>query len=86
MDQEDFTTPDTVVQIGISPRRIKILTTIDGVDVREAWPERMEIVLEGLTVPIIGRKHFIQNKRALGRPQDEADIERLEGERESSDS
>lgn len=40
----------------------------------------MEIELEGLTVPILGRKHLIQNKRALGRPQDRADIERLREE------
>lgn len=78
---EDFETPDTVFQIGISPRRIDILTTIEGVDFREAWPERMEIEVEGLTIPILGRTHLIQNKRALGRPQDQADIDRLEEER-----
>lgn len=73
----DFQTPDTVFQIGVSPRRIDILTTISGVDFQEAWPERMEIELEGLTIPVLGREHLIQNKRALGRPQDQADIDRL---------
>jgi hypothetical protein len=53
------------------------LTTISGVDFQEAWPERMEIELEGLTIPVLGREHFIQNKQALGRPQDQADIDRL---------
>ena len=77
VEAEDFQTPDTVFQIGVSPRRIDILTTISGVDFREAWPERMEIELEGVTIPVLGREHLIQNKRALGRPQDQADIDRL---------
>jgi hypothetical protein len=77
VETEDFQTPDTVFQIGVSPRRIDILTTISGVDFQEAWPERMEIGLEGLMIPVLGRKHLVQNKRALGRPQDQADIDRL---------
>jgi hypothetical protein len=77
VETEDFQTPDTVFQIGVTPRRIDILTTISGVDFQEAWPERMEIELEGLTIPVLGREHLIQNKQALGRPQDQADIDRL---------
>lgn len=77
VETEDFQTPNTVFQIGVSPRRIDILTTISGVDFEEAWPERREIELEGLTIPVLGREHLIQNKRALGRPRDQADIDRL---------
>lgn len=80
VESEDFETPGTVFQIGVSPRRIDIFTTISGVDFQEAWPERMEIEIEGVTVPILGRQHLIRNKRALGRPQDQADIERLQEE------
>lgn len=61
----------------MTPRRIDILTTIEGVDFEEAWPQRIEIEIEGVTVPVIGRKHLVENKRALGRSQDLADIERL---------
>jgi hypothetical protein len=78
VDRHDFNTPDTVFQIGVSPRRIDILTSIEGVSFEDAWPERMEIELDGLTIPILGKKHLIENKRALGRSQDRADIERLE--------
>lgn len=77
VDRDDFQTPDTVFQIGVSPRRIDILTTIEGVNFKEAWPARMDIEIEGLTVPVIGQKHLIKNKRALGRSQDLADIEHL---------
>jgi hypothetical protein len=80
VSREDFATPDTVFQIGVSPRRIDLLTTIEGVRFDDAWPERLEIEIEDLPVSVIGRKHFIQNKRALGRPQDRADVERLREE------
>lgn len=76
---EDFEQHDVVFQIGVSPRRIDILTSIDGVDFNAAWADRLELELEGIMVPVISREHFIQNKRAMGRAQDQADIERLEG-------
>jgi len=80
VSREDFETPDTVFQIGVSPRRIDILTTIEGVQFADAWPDRVEIEVEGVPVFVIGREHFIQNKQALGRSQDLADVERLREE------
>jgi hypothetical protein len=78
VQQSDFEGPDTVFQIGVSPRRIDLLTSIDGVSFQEAWPDRREVELDGITVPVISRKHFVQNKRALGRSKDLADLERLD--------
>jgi hypothetical protein len=75
---EDFVTPGTVFQIGVAPRRIDILTTIDGVAFEEAWPERTEVEIEGLRVPVLSRSHLLQNKRATGRPKDRADVIWLE--------
>lgn len=40
----DLSTPDNVIQIGVAPCRIDILTAIDGVQFDEAWPNRKEIV------------------------------------------
>lgn len=75
---DDLTAPDTVFQIGVAPRRVDILTSIDGVTFDEAWPERLIIGLEGLSVPVIGRRRLMQNKRAAGRPKDLADLAWLE--------
>lgn len=77
---DDLSRPDVVFQIGLAPRRIDILTSIDGVTFDEAWPAREVTAIEGLSIPVIGRQQFIQNKRAAGRPQDLADIRRLEHE------
>jgi hypothetical protein len=80
LHEADLQTPGVVVQIGVAPRRIDLLTAIDAVTFDDAWPERTEVDIGSLTVPVIGRRHLIVNKRAVGRPQDLADVARLEGE------
>lgn len=74
----DLVTPGTVFQIGVAPRRIDILTSIDGVQFDEAWGVRHVARVESLDVPVIARQHLIRNKKATGRPQDLADAARLE--------
>lgn len=46
--------------------------------VPEAWPNRAETTYGDQTVPVIGRRQLIQNKRASGRPQDLLDLEILD--------
>lgn len=75
---DDLKTSDVVFQIGVAPRRIDILTSIDGVKFDEAWPDRIEAEVEGRKFPVIGRAHLLQNKKALGRPQDLVDVAWLE--------
>ena len=70
---------ETVFQIGVAPRRVDILTSIEAVSFDEAWPARDEVEIEGLRVPILSRSHLVTNKKALGRPKDLGDIDWLEG-------
>ncbi len=81
----DLKTPGIVFQVGLAPRRIDILTSIDGAEFDEAWPHCKQIELEGLIIPVIGRDHLLQNKRASGRPKDKADIALLESEEQDQD-
>ena len=78
--RDDLRSPGIVVQIGVAPHRIDVLTSIDGVEFDDAWRHRTEVDIDGLRVPVIGRRHLIQNKKAVGRPQDLADVARLESE------
>ncbi len=78
LTQTDLLTPGTVIQIGREPRRIDLLTAIDGVEFDEAWDARNEIQVDGMTISVIGRDEFLRNKRASGRLKDLADVERLE--------
>ncbi|HET7291261.1 MAG TPA: hypothetical protein VFM88_02445 [Vicinamibacteria bacterium] len=73
----DFGRPDQVVQVGLPPRRIDILTSITGVAFEDAWPERVIHEAEGLAVPFLGRAALVRNKRASGRAKDLADLEAL---------
>jgi hypothetical protein len=74
----DFVQAQTVVQIGLPPNRLDVLTEISGVrDFATAWEARVERELAGSTVPFLGRDTLIQNKRASGRLKDLADIEAL---------
>jgi predicted nucleotidyltransferase len=75
--QADLTSNDCVIQLGYSPYRIDILTRITGVEFDDAWTRRIELEMDGVTVPFIGREDLIANKRATGRPQDIADVRRL---------
>ena len=78
--EEDFSREGIAFQIGVAPRRIDILTTIDGVTFAEAWPSKVEVEVEGHRLPVLGRAELLRNKRASGRPQDLADAERLLGQ------
>lgn len=73
-----FTEPDIVYQIGLPPNRIDILTTIDGVAFADAWSDRVTSTVDGVTFQMISKHHLVANKRATGRPQDLADVARLE--------
>jgi hypothetical protein len=75
---DDLQRPDTVVQLGLPPDRIDVLTTITGVpDFDVAWTERVEHDVRGVRVPFLGRATLLRNKRATGRRKDLADIEAL---------
>jgi len=75
--EADLARPNTVIQFGLPPHRIDVLTGISGVKFEEAWVNRVESMFEGLTVPFLGRDAFVRNKRALGRKKDLADLEYL---------
>jgi hypothetical protein len=79
----DFASPRFVVQLGVAPNRIDILTTISGVEFAEAWPERETTRYGDQSVPVIGRKELIRNKLASGRAQDLVDVEVLQAYRDS---
>jgi hypothetical protein len=76
---KDLATPGIVFQIGIAPTRIDILTEIDAVEFGPAWERRAESVYGDCAIHVLSREDLIANKRAVGRPQDLADVKELEG-------
>jgi len=72
-----FTEQGIVFQIGVAPRRIDIITKIDGVDFASAYKDKQEIEIEKMTVPFLSKKDLIKNKESTDRPQDQLDAEHL---------
>jgi hypothetical protein len=66
--------------IGVAPRLVDILTSIDAVGFDEAWSGRLEAEIEGLRINVLGREHLLRNERASGRPIDLADASWLEAQ------
>jgi predicted nucleotidyltransferase len=74
----DLQTEGTIYQVGVPPNRVDVITTVDGVQFPDAWQDRAEVDIDGLRIPIIGRRQLIVNKRTVGRPQDLVDADLLE--------
>ncbi len=60
--------------IGRKPLRIDVLNAIDGVTFGEVWRNRVEVQIDGVRVPVIGRAELIANKTASGREKDLFDL------------
>jgi hypothetical protein len=78
MKASDFTTPGQVVQLGRAPNRVDLLTSITGVSIDEAFATKVPAELDKLPVFFLSKTLLIANKRAVGRPQDLADLTELE--------
>jgi hypothetical protein len=75
---DDFTTPGRVVQLGMAPNRVDLMTAIDGVSFIDAWTGRVSGHFGAVPVFYIGKAELVRNKRATGRAQDLADIDAIE--------
>lgn len=77
IDSKAFNQPGVVFQIGVAPRRIDILTRIDGVKFDQAYEKRNVTEVDGLKIPFISLKDLITNKLSTGRPKDKLDADQL---------
>lgn len=73
----DFVKPDHVVQLGVPPVRVDLVTAIDGVQWAEAWQGKLAGDYGTVSTHYLGRREFIANKRACGRHKDLADVDAL---------
>ena len=74
----DLAKPGTVLQIGISPNRVDILTSLTGLTFEGAWENRKPILFGDTPLFVISESDFVRNKRSVGRAQDIVDAEEIE--------
>jgi len=75
--KEDFLESDSVIQLGVPPVRIDILTSITGVDFYDAYKRKAITIIDDVPISYICKEDFVKNKKAAGRLKDLADIERI---------
>lgn len=78
LTKDDFLLVGQVVQLGYSPNRIDVINSPSGVDFAECYACRLEIEIDGITISLIDLENLKKNKKAAGRLQDLADLEKLE--------
>ncbi len=66
---EDLLSMDQVVQLGVSPDRIDLVVSLDGLSFVEVWDGRISTKLDEIEVNVISREHLIINKLAVVGPK-----------------
>ncbi len=79
LDKDTFCEEGIVFQIGVAPRRIDIITKIHGVDFKNAYQTKINVEIEGISIPFISKENLIKNKESTGREKDKLDASFLKG-------
>lgn len=74
LSEDDFTSPDTVLQLGVEPSRIDLLTGIDGVEFDDAWKNKAQVRVDELEIYVLSKADLLKNKLAANRDKDRSDI------------
>ena len=74
ISQDDLTNPDTVIQLGVAPIRIDLITGL-AIDFDLAYKHKNIGLYFGIDANFISRDHLIQTKKHAGRKKDLNDIE-----------
>jgi hypothetical protein len=77
IEAADLQSYGKVIQLGVSPNRIDLLTAITGVAFDEAWETCRKGDLDGVEARFIGREALLRNKESTGRAKDRGDAEEL---------
>lgn len=74
ISEKTFSEKGIIFQIGVAPRRIDIITCIDGVNFKDAYRARINVEIENLKIPFLSKRDLITNKKSTGREKDKLDI------------
>lgn len=77
VSREDFLNKGMVVQLRFPPNRFDLINSPDEVDFAECYKTKIEKDIDGLKISVIDLENLKKNKKASGRLQDLADLEKL---------
>lgn len=76
---DDLRNPETVLQIGVAPNRIDVITHLEGLSFDDAWKRRVPFDYGQQKIFVVSKADLIESKRRAGRPRDLEDLKSLEG-------
>jgi predicted nucleotidyltransferase len=75
---EDLSTPGQIVQLGVAPSRIDLLSRLAGIPGFDSvWERRVEAVFGDVPAHYLSLDDLIEAKKGAGRDQDKADLRTL---------
>ena len=78
----DLTAPQRVVQLGVAPARIDLLSSLSSIrDFGAVWERRVDARFGRVETHYIGLDDLIDEKESAGRDQDRADVRSLRAAR-----
>lgn len=78
LSEKLFLEKEKNIRMGNPPLQIEILTSIDGVDFSDCYRNKKTVTFDKVAINFISLEDLKTNKRASGRHQDLADLEKLE--------
>ena len=73
--------PNLIVQLGVAPVRVDVLSHFGTLTFAEAWRTRVDAKFGSVDAHYLGRDQLIAEKRFFDRPQDRADVAALHAKR-----
>jgi predicted nucleotidyltransferase len=64
-------------RLGVPPNRIEVLPSVSGLEFAACWPRRVDAMIDGTAVHVLGLEDLRTNKKAAGRAKDLADLDDL---------
>ncbi len=77
LESADLLSDEENLRFGPAEDHIDILASIGEMSFDQVWRNRMETMVDGLSIPFISKTDLIENKRQIGRLRDLADAEEL---------
>jgi hypothetical protein len=63
LSEQPFLETRRLVEIGVEPTKIQVMTSISGTTFDEAWASHVEVAIGTTRVPFIGLTQLLKNKR-----------------------
>ncbi|HEX9935037.1 MAG TPA: hypothetical protein VGB38_07565 [bacterium] len=72
---DDLKKQDTIIQLGVAPLRIDIMTGVSGLRFSSSYKKKIKGTYSGVSTHFVSVQDLLKNKRASGRENDLQDVQ-----------